>query len=204
MEDYLTRPLRLYVYNHEYNVTRLVTIQPSRSWGGSGALGCVLGFGALHRIPASLEEPPAAPGETVFEAARLSTDGDTGENNTSQAPQYLVPADIPLDAPPPSSSPASDGEEAAKKPPPPAGPPTGAMPARREKKQHHGAKTVDMDAYFAEGEAKSREQEYGSSSPKPAASGLAPPPKAGGPPRAASPLKDSKDANEEAPAEDKD
>ncbi|KAF2278526.1 uncharacterized protein EI97DRAFT_372839 [Westerdykella ornata] len=68
VEDFLNRPLPLFVYNHEYNVTRPVTITPSRTWGGDGALGCVLGFGALHRIPAPLEEPPQAPGETLFAA----------------------------------------------------------------------------------------------------------------------------------------
>src|SRR4051794_32553632 len=44
VEDHLGRPLRLYVYNNEYDVTREVTIQPSREWGGEGALGCVLGY----------------------------------------------------------------------------------------------------------------------------------------------------------------
>lgn len=49
VEDHIGRPLRLYVYNNEYDVTREVTLQPSRAWGGEGALGCVLGYGALHR-----------------------------------------------------------------------------------------------------------------------------------------------------------
>ncbi len=62
VEDHIGRPLRLYVYNNEYNVTREVTIQPSREWGGEGALGCVLGYGALHRLPAPLSEPVSAPG----------------------------------------------------------------------------------------------------------------------------------------------
>ena len=39
IEDFVDRPLRLIVYNHEYNVTRPVTITPSRGWGGEGALG---------------------------------------------------------------------------------------------------------------------------------------------------------------------
>lgn len=193
VEDYLTRPLRLFVYNHEYNVTRLVTIQPSRSWGGSGALGCVLGFGALHRIPASLEEPPQGPGETLFETARLSTDGGPHEDGSAQAPQYLVPADIELDNAPETTSGAGNTATG--------GPPT--APPRREKKQHHAAKAVDMDAYFAEGEAKSREQDHGSSTPKPAAGGLAPPPKGGGPPRASSPSKAADATGDEVPAEEK-
>ena len=67
VEDFLSRCLRLWVYNHEYGVTRVVSITPERGWGGEGALGCVLGFGALHRVPAPLDEPPDAPGETVFD-----------------------------------------------------------------------------------------------------------------------------------------
>lgn len=33
VEDHIGRPLRLYVYNNEYDVTREVTIHPSRDWG---------------------------------------------------------------------------------------------------------------------------------------------------------------------------
>lgn len=38
-------------------------------------MGCVLGFGALHRLPAPLAEPVHAPGETLFES-RSSTEED--------------------------------------------------------------------------------------------------------------------------------
>ncbi|KAL9085925.1 MAG: hypothetical protein Q9159_004425 [Coniocarpon cinnabarinum] len=181
VEDFLTRPLRLYVYNHDYNVTRLVTIQPSRSWGGAGALGCTLGYGALHRIPVPLDEPPQAPGETMFEAARLSTDGEPGPEQSApvptSAPQYLVPAEM----------------ETMPSAPPMGGPPMGG--AKRPRPQHHGAKS-DMDAFFAEGEAKSKEQGGYSSSPKPASGGIAPPPK-NGPPRAGTPLKQDDPAEEQ-------
>src|SRR5436305_3146371 len=77
IEDHLDRELRLYVYNHEYDVSRELSIHPSRHWGGDGALGCVLGFGALHRLPAPLNEPISAPGETLStsaDAARCSSE----------------------------------------------------------------------------------------------------------------------------------
>ena len=174
VEDCLSRPLRLYVYNHDYNVTRLVTIQPSRSWGGAGALGCTLGYGALHRIPAPLDEPPQGPGETMFEAARLSTDGEPGPEQTTPAPtstpQFLLPAEM----------------QTKTSAPPPGGPPTGG--AKRVRPQHHGVK-ADLDAFFAEGEAKSKEHGYNTSSPKPASSGVVPPPPKSGPPRTGTPLK---------------
>jgi hypothetical protein len=179
VEQFLNRPLRLWVYNHEYDVTRLVTMEPSRSWGGTGALGCVLGFGALHRIPPSLEEPPQAPGETLFGSARTSMDqvGYPGAQPqdlpilppaSTDSPQYMVPADMSLPPPPQMSSMIS---------PPAAGPPrkTG------QKTRPRAAPALDMDDYFKEGEAKSKEQDFAPSRSK-AGTPIAPPPKVGGPP----------------------
>src|ERR1700760_1199483 len=110
----LDRPIKLLVYNHEYDVTRPVEITPSRGWGGQGALGCTLGFGALHRIPASLEEPPPAPGETMFSTSNsfdekrpLSTSPGPGAGQfASPAPlanpsDFLVPANMSISPPPP-------------------------------------------------------------------------------------------------------
>jgi len=45
------KPLPLYVYNCETDEVRLVTIIPNKNWGGTGSLGCDVGFGILHRIP---------------------------------------------------------------------------------------------------------------------------------------------------------
>ncbi|KAJ1331248.1 GRASP55/65 PDZ-like domain-containing protein [Microdochium nivale] len=73
VEDFIGRPLKLWVYNNEYNVTRELEIVPSRDWGGEGALGCVLGFGALHRLPAPLSEPVEGPGETMFDGGENSS-----------------------------------------------------------------------------------------------------------------------------------
>jgi len=76
------------VYNSEYDVVRTLTLTPKRNWGGEGALGCVLAFGALHRLPAPLDEPTQAPGETIFDTSEL-----------------LVPANLQLaPAPPPPMS----------------------------------------------------------------------------------------------------
>ena len=182
VEDHIGRPLRLYVYNNEYDVTREVTIHPSRDWGGEGALGCVLGFGALHRLPAPLSEPVAGPGETLFstdheaENARFSNEdirsgsSGTAENffvpaATSHEPaEFLVPAQI-ITPPPPSGGPPS---------------------AKKDKRHGHGTGHGKlpkgdklMDDYFKEGEKKSREVDFAPSAkntPPP------PPPKAKGPP----------------------
>jgi len=52
VEEHEGKPLRLFVYNADYEVTREVVIVPNRSWGsGEGLLGCSIGFGLLHRIP---------------------------------------------------------------------------------------------------------------------------------------------------------
>ncbi|SPN96985.1 related to GRH1 - Yeast (GR)ASP65 (H)omologue [Cephalotrichum gorgonifer] len=164
VEDYIGRPLRLYVYNNEYDVTREVTIQPSRDWGGEGALGCVLGYGALHRIPAPLGEPVSAPGETMF-------DGDAHSSAAF--------------APPPA---------AGAVPPPPQGdflvpaqmtgpPPAGSAPPRAKKKERHHAPGNFMDDYLKEEEQRSKELD---NAPSGRSTPLPPPPK-GGPPRGGPP-----------------
>lgn len=164
------------MYNHEYNITRPVTITPTRSWGGEGALGCVLGFGALHRIPAGLDEPPPAPGETFFSAGDasgtpsfdekrpLAHSMDTAPPQSSTPTALFVPANMAL----PAKSP----------------PPQGTAPPKKKGRAHHVASPASgggngLDDYFKEGEQKSLEQDY---VPK-KGSGVPPPPKAGGPPR---------------------
>lgn len=202
VEDHIGRPLRLYVYNNEYDVTREVTIHPSRDWGGEGALGCAIGFGALHRLPAPLSEPVAGPGETLFsteyeaENARFSNeDARSGSNNTaenffvpaatSQEPtEFLVPAQI---ISPPLTS-------------------TAPLSAKKDKRHGHGTGHKlpkggnFMDDYFNEGEKKSREVDFAPSvrstppPPPPKAKGP-PPPKAGG--DAAAPAKVEDDTGDQ-------
>ncbi|KAG5519541.1 hypothetical protein PMAC_001696 [Pneumocystis sp. 'macacae'] len=51
IEKFMNTSLEFYVYNCRYQTTRLVTLIPNRKWGGSGALGCGLGYGYLHQLP---------------------------------------------------------------------------------------------------------------------------------------------------------
>lgn len=202
VEQFLNRPLRLWVYNHEYNVTRLVTMEPSRSWGGTGALGCILGYGALHRIPPSLEEPPQAPGETMFETARTSTDQQPGypASQTYDLPQYaaasendshvFIPANMDASALPPQSS-----AGAAISPPPMASTSRKAPPRTRSRAAPAG---MDMDDYFREGEAKSKEEDFTSSNKSKVAP---PPPRSDGPPKAMSVEQNTSEATPEETAE---
>ena len=155
-----------------------MTITPSKHWGGSGALGCVLGYGALHRLPAPLQEPPHAPGETLFEAVRFSHEDDTGRLNPMIAPIYstsslpeggggvenlLIPAEqLALGV-----APMIGGRTVS---------PSTHRPARKARATHGASPNSAMDEYFKEGEAKSREVDYVSSTAPQA--GIPPPPKA--------------------------
>lgn len=176
VDDHIGRPLRLYIYNNEYNVTREVVIQPSREWGGEGALGCVLGYGALHRLPAALNEPVSAPGEMMF-------DGDKDPSAPyGSVPPTQAAAEIEAGA---DAGPTSDAMPAAEAellvPAQMVGAPPVSLPARNKKKGHSSNKAM-MDDYFKEEEQKSRELD---NAPGGNAAGMAPPPpRSGGPPRA--------------------
>ncbi|KAF6838454.1 GRASP55/65 family protein [Colletotrichum musicola] len=176
VEDHIGRPLRLHVYNNEYDVTREVTIQPSREWGGEGALGCVLGYGALHRLPPPLNEPVSAPGETMFDGEVPAPAFGAPVDGGAQ-PGVFVPAAGAGDAVAPGGDflvPAQIVAGSGAPPPPPAG----AVATRKKKERHHGGNQF-MDDYFKEEEKKSREMDH---TPSGRATPLAPPPKAGGPP----------------------
>lgn len=51
IESHEGRCLKLYVYNTVDDSCREVAITPNSAWGGSGSLGCGIGYGYLHRIP---------------------------------------------------------------------------------------------------------------------------------------------------------
>ncbi|XP_071516186.1 uncharacterized protein Grasp65 [Panulirus ornatus] len=57
IEAHEGRPLKLYVYNVETDSCREVTVTPDTQWGGSGSLGCGIGYGYLHRIPTQRSGP---------------------------------------------------------------------------------------------------------------------------------------------------
>ena len=174
VEDYLARPLRLYVYNHEYSVTRIVTITPSRGWGGSGVLGCVLGFGALHHLPLPLTEPPAAPGDTLFETAPFANDEHRTASSGSKPADQAYPSASPSH---PQSQPGDLLVPAAMAAPPPLT--VSHAPARPARKQRHGiSPNRAFDEYFKEGEKKSQEEDF---TPRPKATPPPPPPKLGMP-----------------------
>ncbi|PLB55369.1 hypothetical protein P170DRAFT_461260 [Aspergillus steynii IBT 23096] len=175
VEDHLDRTLVLWVYNSEFDVVREVELVPTRGWGGEGALGAELGYGALHRLPVGLGEEVEGPGEVVFETREDGTSTPfTGHLGPAQsmgtaAPaiggQFLVPANLST--------------------PPPLGPQPGTLPPmgpahsgpRRGKARPAGVSpSRAFDDYFAEGEQKSKEQDF---APSRKSTPLPPPPKAG-------------------------
>ena len=179
VEDHLNRSLTLWVYNSEFDVVREVEIAPSRNWGGEGALGAELGYGALHRLPVGLGEEVEGPGEVVFETNEGmesektqagEQSGTTGQQPSSSRDQrhYLVPAN--MQSPPPLSS----GQQQQK---------PAASPARHGRKPRYAHPNAgpSFDDYFRESEKKSKEEDYvpsGKGTPVP------PPPKASHAPEA--------------------
>lgn len=210
VEDHIGRPLRLWVYNNEYDVTREVTLQPSREWGGEGALGCVLGYGALHRLPPPLSEPVDAPGETMFDGGFVSEKSPYYGAAAVGAggAEFFTPADQTQAGQPPAEvgGGAGGGEflvpaQLASPPPPPTG---GAPPRSNKKKDRHAQRGANngIDDYFNEEEQKSREMDRPETTRS--KSPLAPPPKAGGgppkggPPKAETPPAEATEGGEAA------
>jgi len=182
VEDHLNRTLVLWVYNSEFDVVREVELIPRRGWGGEGALGAVLGFGALHRLPVGLGEEIQAPGENLFEAEHRANmertrTGDGGyleapaESKVSSIQQQPPPFVNPSVVPPPMISPnAPTGATLA----------PGFATAHGKRSRHRGGASPSraFDDMFEEGAQKSQEQDF---VPSRKGTPVAPPPKLGGP-----------------------
>lgn len=191
IEDHLNRSLVLWVYNSEFDVVREVDLIPRRGWGGEGALGAVLGFGALHRLPVGLGEEIQAPGEKMFEAEqRPSMDKTSTENggffipaeSKTSIPQQPPPFVNPNVAPPPMLGPSAPSGATVT---------SGGAATHGKRSRNRGGATLNraFDDMFEEGVKKSQEQEYVASRK---GTPIAPPPKVGGPAASlAEPLKDS-------------
>lgn len=187
VEDHLDRTLILWVYNSEFDVVREVELVPTRGWGGEGALGAELGYGALHRLPVGLGEEVEGPGEVVFETKEDGSFMPLAEQQNQAyrgsfggGGHFLVPANMA--SPPPLLSlekkPSAASSETK-------------HTARRGRTRHHAAMSPNsaFDEYFAEGEQKSREQDY---TPSRKGTPLPPPPKITSPPSSASPATGAK------------
>ncbi|GJJ13320.1 hypothetical protein Clacol_007572 [Clathrus columnatus] len=84
VEAHVEKPLRVYVYSYDFDAIREVVLVPNRQWGGEGLLGCVFGFGLLHRIPVV---EPGSTTEELVAAHETTTEADYEEH------ALFVPAD---------------------------------------------------------------------------------------------------------------
>ena len=161
VEDHLNRSLTLWVYNSEFDVVRELELIPRRGWGGEGALGAVLGYGALHRLPLGLGEEVQAPGENLFDAERKSLEQYSTFSEKQATPALLSPQAVAPFAPPPMMNPNAP-------------PPSRATGPKAKKTRH--APVPGFDDIFAEGAKKSAERDVVPSSKGPLS---APPPRLG-------------------------
>jgi hypothetical protein len=170
VDAWLDRQVTLWVYNHEFDVVREIKITPNRRWGGEGALGCTLGYGALHRIPPPLTEGPAPErGETFFDNSTFGYDPEDED--------FLVPAsDFKGEVA--QSPPVATATESTAETMPEVTGPLGVIPVARGKSAPKSKRQPNraLDAYFEEGEQHSQQVDNAPS----AKAGIAPPPKAGG------------------------
>merc|ERR1719171_2020534 len=67
----LNTKLKVLVYSSNTEAVREASLVPNLDWGGDDCLGCDLGMGALHRIPAER----AAPGVAQFPNAPVRAEG---------------------------------------------------------------------------------------------------------------------------------
>ncbi|CAF3579315.1 unnamed protein product [Rotaria sp. Silwood1] len=76
------KPLKLYVYNSESDMTREITLTPNVGWGGEGSLGCGIGYGYLHRIPIrTASVPPVTKGNLPTNSSILSGNTTMDKNS---------------------------------------------------------------------------------------------------------------------------
>lgn len=149
-----TVPILLYVYNHDHDILRPVTVNLSREWSSGtarGILGCDVGYGWLHRIP-----------EVVGKFDNMETIEDLlFENNVDLKYNLNESSDQGQSAaaPPTSSSGPSFVPLAAPIAPPPVAPPAKAA----KKKKHHGSANVDLTNFMNEelDKSKASDVKYG-------------------------------------------
>ncbi|KAF8574892.1 hypothetical protein K439DRAFT_1407335 [Ramaria rubella] len=87
VEAHVDKPLRVYVYSYDFDTLREVVLVPNRQWGGEGLLGCVFGFGLLHRVPVTepshnIDKTPSSRSsvEVEYEEQQLFVPADAHAN----------------------------------------------------------------------------------------------------------------------------
>ncbi|XP_029380636.1 Golgi reassembly-stacking protein 1a isoform X1 [Echeneis naucrates] len=71
IEAHEGKPLKLLVYSTLTDACREAVVTPNGAWGGEGSLGCGIGYGYLHRIPANSNASAEKPSTSVPEERPL-------------------------------------------------------------------------------------------------------------------------------------
>lgn len=157
-------PITLYVYNHDYDILRPVTVNLLRSWGtghNKGLLGCDVGYGLLHRIP---EVVGKFGSHEIVDDVLFESKDDFAYNLLAQ--KETSPPPVAPSVPGPAAFvPLSTG--------------TAPPPRSGGKKKKHTAPTAalgDLQDYMNEELAKSKEQDTLTSSDTATKSSAPPPP----------------------------
>ncbi|KAG7664002.1 uncharacterized protein J8A68_002440, partial [[Candida] subhashii] len=151
-------PITLYVYNHDYDILRPVTVNLSRNWGTGqhrGILGCDVGYGFLHRIPEVIGkfENNSIVEDVLFETKQAFA-YDENQKNLPQTSSFVEPISpspvVPensINQIPPAIVPTSISQ-----------PPS---PVARRKKHHPVSNTAlsGLNDYMNEELAKSKEKD---------------------------------------------
>ncbi|KAL5519975.1 hypothetical protein ACEPAG_1635 [Sanghuangporus baumii] len=106
VEAHEDKPLRVYVYSYDFNTLREVVLVPNRQWGGEGLLGCVFGYGLLHRIPPVQEIADQADEEYYDDTEVFVPADDEQYQNYSHRNRSDIPEEQPHD--PERQSPPSE------------------------------------------------------------------------------------------------
>ncbi|KAL5489568.1 hypothetical protein EMCRGX_G018677 [Ephydatia muelleri] len=110
IENNNNKQLKLFVYNSEQDSCREVLLTPNSEWGGEGSLGCGIGYGYLHRIPARGSQQP--PKELPPQVSITPEKGHVSPPPPSYMTTTLIPvaegfADVPLSVPSQPTTPLS-------------------------------------------------------------------------------------------------
>lgn len=143
-------PITLYVYNHDYDVLRPVTVNLSRAWGlgqNRGILGCDVGYGLIHRLP-----------EVMGKFEHNDIIDDVLFENTQSFDYNLQGSDLAISQPPPPAISEESSDAFVPVAPPSSVPP----PPKAGKKKKHVVSLAAMEGlsdYMNEELAKSKETE---------------------------------------------
>ncbi|CAI5757588.1 unnamed protein product [Candida verbasci] len=157
-------PITLYVYNHDYDILRPVTVNLSKNWGSGlnkGILGCDVGYGLLHRIPEVIGK---FDNNALVEDILFENNQNINFDNQQQQQQYST---IPEQQQQPPSS-----NEIINQAPPAFGSMPPPPPRSTRKKKHVPASNDGLSDYMNEELEKSKKLDV----PSNTSSGDVPPP----------------------------